>query len=671
MASCGDKKLGCNTCSAVSSINSKKTQGMTAPVKWINCHIKSYGSDVTAKQLSLRKKISNHKKSPYHVCATAVVKENADDIMPKTFAKQQTSLQETTERVFRTAYKQVKLNRPFSDFESEVDVQVLNGMNMGRILHSDKACGNIARHICTEMRKNLCKGILSTNQKFAILIDESTTCSKLPTMIVYLRTSFGGLDATVQPVTIFLDLVELACTNAQSILTSLLQCLNVHGFSDDFISNNLVGIATDGASVMLGKKSGVCKLLANRYPNIVTWHCLAHRLELSVHDTMREVSGTNHFKSFLDKIYSLNSMSPKNQNELRACAAEMEVQLLRIGKVLDTRWVASSVRTVRAVWECFPALYMHFKNASSDHLRDSRERAMYAGLADRLSSKEFLSNLALMYDALQELSELSLEFQRAKLTLPIAHKAIGRQILVFEALCNKPGPHLQEVEKQLANESAAIFKGVPLHSEKKCDVMIRREQFFRSLTENLRNRLLTIQSSNVSTTGDSFALDYQELLDNIKVLYSDNWPDIDLPNGQTALYGENEIAILAERFKVNARSSIRAFREFRENGGKTVPPGLLPLLLAVETIPVCTAECERGFSQMNLIISPVRNSLTVPTVSCLLFGKLVGPPLRLFKPDQYVMSWLARGKHSADDTNSKTRSVSERDNSLAQVWKLL
>jgi hypothetical protein len=51
----------------------------------------------------------------------------------------------------------------------------------------------------------------------------------------------------------------------------------------------------------------------------------------------------------------------------------------------------------------------------------------------------------------------------------------------------------------------------------------------------MRNRLLTIQSSNVSATGDSFALDYQELLDNIQVLYSDNWPDINLSNYKTPL----------------------------------------------------------------------------------------------------------------------------------------
>ena len=75
---------------------------------------------------------------------------------------------------------------------------------------------------------------------------------------------------------------------------------------------------------------------------------------------------------------------------------------------------------------------------------------------------------------------------------------------------------------------------------------------------------------------------------------------------------------------------------------------------------------------MNLIMSPTRNSLAVKTVSCLLFGKLVGPPLQHFNPAEYVKSWLMAGKHSADDTNSKVSERKDLDiHNLVAVWKLL
>ena len=48
---------------------------------------------------------------------------------------------------------------------------------------------------------------------------------------------------------------------------------------------------------------------------LVVYHCSNHRLEFSVGDTVDE--GSNNFKSFIDKLYSLYHASPKNQRELK------------------------------------------------------------------------------------------------------------------------------------------------------------------------------------------------------------------------------------------------------------------------------------------------------------------------------------------------------------------
>jgi hypothetical protein len=499
---------GCVICRDVKGLNCKKTQGVKISSQWVACKVSYFGDTKEKQQLSLRKKITDHKGSKAHKCAVKIAKEADEGVLAKKVADQQKDLHVTTERIFRTAYKQVKLNHPFSDFEHEIDVQVLNGCNMGRILHSNVACGNIARHIGSEMRQKMCAEIVNNRQKFAILIDESTTLSKLATFIVYIRTSFDK----VEPLTVFLDLVELPSQTAPVIVAALLGCLNEHGLSDEYIKEFCVGLATDGASVMLGKKGGVGKLLTDRFPKIILWHCIAHRLELSVHDSLKEVSGTNNFKIFLDKLYSVYSMSPKNQVELRACAAQLDVQLLTIGKMLDTRWVASSVRTVKAVWDSYPALHKHFVTAAQDPLRDAKEKAVYLGLAERLSSRKFVQNLALMYDALEELADLSLEVQRRNITLPVAHRAISRQVLVFEALCEKSGSHLKIVDVILKGDNCGTFKGVTLHNGEKCDVLIRREQFFRSLSNNLKNRMLTLQSSHVSSSDTSSASEYSDLV---------------------------------------------------------------------------------------------------------------------------------------------------------------
>jgi len=61
------------------------------------------------------------------------------------------------------------------------------------------------------------------------------------------------------------------------------------------------------------------------------------------------------------------------------------------------------------------------------------------------------------------------------------------------------------------------------------------------------------------------------------------------------------------------------------------------LLSSVPVIQVSTAECERGFSAMNLLLTSRRSSMHVTTLSSLLFLKMVGPaPLEQFQPLQYV-----------------------------------
>ena len=58
---------------------------------------------------------------------------------------------------------------------------------------------------------------------------------------------------------------------------------------------------------MLGTKSGVRKLLKDKFPEIILWDCLNHRLELAVGNALESISGTNDFQSFLEHLYSMYS----------------------------------------------------------------------------------------------------------------------------------------------------------------------------------------------------------------------------------------------------------------------------------------------------------------------------------------------------------------------------
>ncbi|XP_074542337.1 E3 SUMO-protein ligase KIAA1586-like [Halichoeres trimaculatus] len=207
---------------------------------------------------------------------------------------------ESTSRVFRTAYKIAKHSRPLADLPVDLSLQQLNGVNVGRVLHSSKTCGVIIDHIADLMKDKMAKDITENNRKLCVLIDESTTISGKSVLVVCLRSAL--VDAN--PETFFCQLIELSGTTADAITKALIECLERH-FTEDFLEQCLVSFACDGASVMLGKKAGVASKLCSKFPGIFVWHCLNHRLELAVGDVMKEVSGLNHFQIFFDKLYSL------------------------------------------------------------------------------------------------------------------------------------------------------------------------------------------------------------------------------------------------------------------------------------------------------------------------------------------------------------------------------
>ena len=51
---------------------------------------------------------------------------------------------------------------------------------------------------------------------------------------------------------------------------------------------NACGLATDGASVLVGKKTGLATLLKQQNPSLISIHCVCHRLALACTDTNTE-----------------------------------------------------------------------------------------------------------------------------------------------------------------------------------------------------------------------------------------------------------------------------------------------------------------------------------------------------------------------------------------------
>uniref|UniRef100_A0A2H6NIG4 DUF4371 domain-containing protein n=1 Tax=Micrurus carvalhoi TaxID=3147026 RepID=A0A2H6NIG4_9SAUR len=178
------------------------------------------------------------------------------------------------------------------------------------------------------------------------------------------------------------------------ICCSVIENLYKVGFNRNYLEKHLIGFCSDGSSFMLGRKSGINTRIAKEFPNIIIWHCLNHCLQLVLDDSIREIKQINHFQIFIDKIYSIFHPSNKNLIELNKISKQLEIEIIKIGRVFGPRWTACSLRSTLAVWWAYPALHQFFCSNKK-----------YSDMAARLEN--FLTDLALMIDLLTEISLLS------------------------------------------------------------------------------------------------------------------------------------------------------------------------------------------------------------------------------------------------------------------------
>lgn len=192
----------------------------------------------------------------------------------------------------------------------------------------------------------------------------------------------------------------------------------------------------------------------------------------------------------------------------------------------------------------------------------------------------------------------------------------------------------------------------------------------------MRQRLFTTASSNTSriatvdgnTKEAKLRDNYNDLIEELSMLEPDNWAgDI----GDDVRFGEEHITRLCARFSLDKRMAINGFRDFVDCAGRKEPDTLKPLLLCVRSLPCSTAECERAFSSMNIIVSPSRNSLLIANVSALLFIKINGPPVGKFNPSSYVKKWLRTHASAIDKQARRPLEHAEEKDSRESVWALL
>ena len=157
-----------------------------------------------------------------------------------------------------------------------------------------------------------------------------------------------------------------------------------------------------------------------------------------------------------------------------------------------------------------------------------------------------------------------------------------------------------------------------------------RERFFVSLADNIERRL-----------------DDNGIISAAAALNPSNWPS---DEDERILYGDEKLLAIHKTLAVEAATSpilLKEFHEFKCHG--VTGESMRKVLTAVSTLLVSTAECERGFSAMNHILTDGRNRMNVSTLHNLLFISVNAPDVASFPARRFAEMWLKQGHHAAID----------------------
>jgi hypothetical protein len=127
---------------------------------------------------------------------------------------------------------------------------------------------------------------------------------------------------------------------------------------------NIVGFASDGASVMLGENNGLLqKFKAWKGKNIYGIHCMAHMFQLAIRKPMDRFDFMNIFETFVNDIYKFyGGHGHKNKAHLEEFANAYDEAILNYNYIFKVRCISSEMTAMKKIFTTWSLLSRHFKS---------------------------------------------------------------------------------------------------------------------------------------------------------------------------------------------------------------------------------------------------------------------------------------------------------------------
>ena len=310
----------------------------------------------------------------------------------------------------KTAYFIVQKNFPLSSFPDLIELQQSNGaptLQMGTSSHHETMTDFI-KCISSSLDSDM-KQKIEKSSFIGLMTDESVDIAILKKLVIYIQFIFEGKSKVC-----FASMVDVPDGKAATISAALFNFLQ----QNNIPTSKLLGFASDGAAVMMGKNNGVGVILKRHNPLIIHIHCYAHRLALAVSQAAANVTCVKSFQDTVNSNYWFFTNSPVRYNNLRAIYDILENEkFVRLKQPHAVRWLSLD-QAVSAILQCWPALVVALKGEANDGNSTAN------GLLRKIETYNFIALTCMLNDILPLFTRMSKRFQRENLDFATASNAL-------------------------------------------------------------------------------------------------------------------------------------------------------------------------------------------------------------------------------------------------------
>ena len=166
-----------------------------------------------------------------------------------------------------------------------------------------------------------------------------------------------------------------------------------------------MSFASDGASVMLGRSTGVATRIKERNECLFITHCIAHRLALACISAENQVSFCKHVEYIIKSVYNFFSNSTKRIDILRKYQEILEHPVLKIKQIYEVQWLSwyEAVKNLCLSIEPLMDTLLEAITTTTNNSQKQNFISLYTEICDR----KFLAFLHFLWDILGYLSTLS------------------------------------------------------------------------------------------------------------------------------------------------------------------------------------------------------------------------------------------------------------------------